>query len=591
MTGRAAEEKDKPMKQFTHKLACAAWVIAALASGTASAATLHVWQDSPNPVPPYDSWGNAATNIQDAVDAADPGDTVLVTNGVFATGGRAVVGMMTNRVAVDRAVTVQSVNGPEVTVIAGAPAPGGRNGGGAIRCVYLDTNAVLSGFTLTNGYTRSWSSAEPQYTQRRGGGAWCEISATLTNCIIIGNSAYDWAGGVQNGTLYDCTLTGNSTYYGGGGARGSALTNCIINNNSGGEGGGTYGSTLYNCTLTGNSSGDGGGACACTLYHCTLTDNTAWGWSEEGGAIYAGEGGGAYSCTLYNCLLSGNAVSSTIVGAFDGDGGGSADSILYNCILTNNRAHRGGGTYGDMLFNCTVTGNSGDIGGGAGGGAFGSILQNCIVYFNSAPSGPNYSGTTFNSSCTTPMPTNGVGNIDLDPLFIDTNGWSNLRLQSNSPCINAGNNAYITDPADLDGNPRIVRGTVDMGAYEFQSSGSLISYAWLLQFGLPTDGSADTTDLDGDLMNTWQEWVADTNPTNALSYFHIDSISKGSPPMISFQSSCNRSYTLWSTPQVASPDWVPVPGEQAIPGNGGTLTLSDPSNAPQRFYRVQVNLP
>ena len=106
-----------------------------------------------------------------------------------------------------------------------------------------------------------------------------------------------------------------------------------------------------------------------------------------------------------------------------------------------------------------------------------------------------------------------------------------------------------------------------------------------------TDGSVDTTDLDGDLMNTWQEWVADTNPTNALSYFHIDSISKGSPPMISFQSSCNRSYTLWSTPQVASPDWVPVPGEQAIPGNGGTLTLSDPSNAPQRFYRVQVNLP
>jgi len=34
-----------------------------------------------------------------------------------------------------------------------------------------------------------------------------------------------------------------------------------------------------------------------------------------------------------------------------------------------------------------------------------------------------------------------------------------------------------------------------------------------------------------------------------------------------------------------------VPGQQAIPGTGGALTLSDPTNAPQQFYRVQVNLP
>jgi len=34
-----------------------------------------------------------------------------------------------------------------------------------------------------------------------------------------------------------------------------------------------------------------------------------------------------------------------------------------------------------------------------------------------------------------------------------------------------------------------------------------------------------------------------------------------------------------------------VPGAQAIPGTGGTLTLSDPTNAPQQFHRVQVHLP
>lgn len=114
---------------------------------SALADTWYVDQASPQDGPGT-NWPTAFHMIQDGVDAASADDTVLVTNGTYASGG-AEVHSMSNRVAIAKAVTVQSVNGPEFTFIVGE----GPNGPAAMRCTYVTTGAELVGFTLTNGHT------------------------------------------------------------------------------------------------------------------------------------------------------------------------------------------------------------------------------------------------------------------------------------------------------------------------------------------------------------------------------------------------------------------------------------------------------
>ena len=187
-----------------------ATAVFALQNFHSSAAILYVDLNSTNPVPPYADWNTAATNIQDAVDASTNGDIVLVTNGVYATGGR-LYGGMTNRVAITNSINLQSVNGPEVTVIQGYPVIGTS----AVRCVWLINGALLSGFTITNGATLG--ATGDAKTSQDGGGVYCVTSGSvISNCVVSGNAAYFWGGGVDGGTLKNCKLYGNSAQSGGG---------------------------------------------------------------------------------------------------------------------------------------------------------------------------------------------------------------------------------------------------------------------------------------------------------------------------------------------------------------------------------------
>jgi hypothetical protein len=458
----------------------------------------YVALNSSNPVPPYGSWATAATNIQDAVDAATlPGALVWVSNGVYQTGARAVYGM-SNRVAVTKPVTLRSVNGAAVTQIMGYKEPRTTNGPTAVRCVYLTNGAVLAGFTLTNGATQTSSD---YYRNQSGGGLWSEgLTAVVSNCVLTGNSAYSEGGGACSSTLNNCTLTGNSAS-GAGGARGGTLNSCTLTGNSATVGGGVFGGTLNNCTLTGNS---------------------------------------AYS------------------------GGAANSSRLNNCTLTGNAASTGGGT------------------------SYGTV-NNCIVYYNTAASGANYYRGTLDYCCTTPRPA-GTGNLTNAPSLVNTNGWSNLRLRTNSSCINRGNNASAPGPTDFDGRPRIVGGNLDIGAYEFQGPGMGEFIGWLWQYGLPTDGSADATDPDQDRLNNSQEWVAGTNPTNAASVLRmLPPTASGPDVTLTWSSVETRAYALERATNLGV---VPAFSllQSNIAGLPGTTRWADTnaSESAPRFYRVRV---
>ncbi|MBI2441794.1 MAG: right-handed parallel beta-helix repeat-containing protein [Lentisphaerae bacterium] len=465
------------------------------------------------------SWALAKQTIQAGINVATSGDTVLVADGTYSP------------ITISPGITVRSVNGAQTTII---------DGGGVTRCAYLYTNAVLDGFTVTNGY--SSYSAYSQWPRSDGGGGVYSYGGTVQNCTISGNTAeYAGHGGgicVYGGTVQNCIISGNWAWSGGGVcAYDCIVQNCTINGNwascSGGgveAGGGTV--QVQNCTIIGNTASIRGGGMELwygMAQNCTIIGNTA---SERGGGVcvwvgtvrnftisgntagYYGGGVFASGSTVQNCTIRGNVASY---------GGGAKlwyYDTLQNCIISGNTANYGGGVsighYGNgTVRNCLISGNAAvDMGGGVwamggevenctiarntivsgegdsgvGGGIFvgGGTIRNCIAYYNQDTDVvADFDGPTPISNSCISSDIGGIGNITNEPQFI-SNGTGygaefvpgNYRLRQTSPCINIGTNQpWMANAGDLDGVPRIVGGVVDMGAYEFTTEPGTVQFS------------------------------------------------------------------------------------------------------------------
>ena len=144
---------------------------------------------------------------------------------------------------------------------------------------------------------------------------------------------------------------------------------------------------------------------------------------------------------------------------------------LVNCVLTGNAASsNGGGIYSTKditLVSSTVSGNTAPKGGGLSVTSGKAVLTNTIVALNAAADSADLAGTWTGSN-------NIVGadpGFAAAPVFEDgvlVNGGSlDLSLAEGSAAIDAGLNSAVTVETDIAGNPRVISGIVDIGAYEY----------------------------------------------------------------------------------------------------------------------------
>ena len=106
--------------------------------------------------------------------------------------------------------------------------------------------------------------------------------------------------------------------------------------------------------------------------------------------------------------------------------------------------------------------------------------------------------------------------------------------------------------------------------------------AWEAKY--PTAAAAtEDTDLDG--MTNWQEYIAGTDPTNALSYLRVDRISHVDSTAIEFMAVSNKTYSVQYNDSLGITAWLRLADIVARTTNH-VETITDPNATTNRYYRL-----
>ena len=284
------------------------WVLSAVAvcgllSGNLFGATINVPGDYPS--------------IQEAVDASNDGDEIVVGPGTYtSTQDGHVVDMK------GKAVTLRSSDGAEATIIDGENA---RRGIAMFN--YETAKTVIKGFTITNGtgvdYDYNGNGNSDFWEDGGGGFLLKNADPTINQCIIEGNNGR----GMFCYFRCDFYMTGSQ----------------IINNTNGGIELIDSDPEIVGCTISGNESIGSGGGIYCVegsdpiVRNSTISNNIAGGTSRDGGGVNIWD-----HCwpEFINCTISGNSASGMGGGIF---GTYYANPTISGCVIRDNSAVESGG--------------------------------------------------------------------------------------------------------------------------------------------------------------------------------------------------------------------------------------------------------
>ncbi len=298
--------------------------------------------------------------------------------------------------------------------------------------VGMTTETILDGFKITKGNADDMVSAAHHF----GGGIVASSNAIITNCDISENKAEIGAGVVfyAGGLVENCKITNNNASLQGGGLailyNGAVKNSDVSSNSADSRGAGIYAegiaALVENCLIVDNVSDSYGGGVyfrdvpAAFVTGCYVNSNSA---ATSGGGLYA-----------YNSILKVSSSTITQNNAVTGYGGGlnsfeGASVIIENSIFADNTATSGNNIY-ECSTDCSVAATySGIQGGYLGENNVDVVAEDFIADYRIY---------------------DGVDDVDTP-----------------SQCLNSGNNVVVDSGSfDLEMNPRVNHGIVDMGAFE-----------------------------------------------------------------------------------------------------------------------------